>query len=166
MIEAPNSIAPATPDDVPIIVSFICALAEYEHLTHQCRANEADLHRALFGERPWAEALIARCGGEPAGYALFFHTYSTFLGTPGLFLEDLFVLPAFRRRGIGTAMMRRVAAIARERGCGRLEWTVLEWNAPAIDLYRGLGAEVLPDWRMCRMSAGGIAKLADGEGST
>src|SRR5205809_1642078 len=122
------SITPATETDVTHILRFIRGLAEYEKLSDRCVATEASLRQTLFGERPYAEVLIARLGDEPVGFALFFHSYSTFLARPGIYLEDLFVLPAQRRRGAGKALMQRVIQIARERGCGRLEWSVLDWN--------------------------------------
>ena len=157
------TIAPATEADAPVIRAFIRGLAEYERLAHQFVATEDDLRRTLFGARPYAEVLIARVDGEPAGFALFFHNYSTFLARPGIYLEDLFVLPAMRSRGVGKALLREVARIARDRQCGRLEWSVLDWNEPAIEFYRRMGAQVMPDWRICRLSGEGIDKLADRE---
>jgi GNAT superfamily N-acetyltransferase len=154
------SIAPATPDDVPVILGFIRGLAEYEKLAHACVATEDDLRRTLFGDRPAAEVLIARIDGTPVGFALFFQSYSTFLAKPGIYLEDLFVLPEHRGRGAGKALLMHLAQIARERDCGRLEWSVLDWNAPAIEFYNRLGATVMPDWRICRMTTPGIAALA------
>lgn len=154
-------IDPATPADVPLVLSLIRALAEYEKLTHVCVATEADLAASLFGPRPHAEVLIARIGGEAAGFALFFHNYSTFLGKPGLYLEDVFVRPEFRRRGVGRALLVRLAQIARDRGCGRMEWSVLDWNELAIGFYRQLGADVLPDWRICRVAGDALGRLAD-----
>jgi GNAT superfamily N-acetyltransferase len=159
----PISIAPATPDDVPVIREFIRGLAEYEKLAHRFVATEDDLRRTLFGARPYAEVLIARVDGQPAGFALFFHSYSTFLAQPGIYLEDLFVSPAMRSRGIGKALLRAVAEIARQRQCGRMEWSVLDWNEPAIEFYCRMGADVMPDWRICRLDAEGIDKLADRE---
>jgi GNAT superfamily N-acetyltransferase len=154
------TIQPATEADVPVIREFIRGLAEYEKLTHHFVATEEDLRRTLFGARPYAEVLIARNADEPVGFALFFHSYSTFLAQPGIWLEDLFVLPAMRSRGIGKALLRAVAKIARERQCGRMEWSVLDWNEPAIAFYRRVGADIKPDWRICRLSAQGIDKLA------
>jgi GNAT superfamily N-acetyltransferase len=156
-------IRPARREDVPAIHAMIRALAEYERLAHLCVASEADLDAALFGPRPAAEALIARKGGEPAAFALYFHNYSTFLGRRGLWLEDLFVLPAHRRQGCAQALLKSLAGIARERGCGRFEWAVLDWNAPAIDFYRSLGANVLPDWRITRVVGDALDALADGD---
>jgi GNAT superfamily N-acetyltransferase len=157
------TIAPATEADAAVIRGFIRGLAEYEKLAHQFVATEDDLRRTLFGARPYAEVLIGRVDGEPAGFALFFHNYSTFLARPGIYLEDLFVLPAMRSRGVGKALLREVARVARDRQCGRLEWSVLDWNEPAIEFYRRMGAQVMPDWRICRLSGEGIDKLADRE---
>ena len=154
-------IDPATPADVPLVLSLIRALAEYEKLTHACVATEEALAASLFGPRPYAEVLVARVGGEAAGFALFFHNYSTFLGKPGLYLEDVFVHPEYRRRGVGRALLVRLAQIARDRGCGRMEWSVLDWNELAIGFYRRLGADVLPDWRICRVAGDAIGRLAD-----
>lgn len=156
------TIRTATSDDLPLVLAFIRELAEYERLSHDVTATEEGLRTALFGERPGAEVLLAFEGDEPAGFAVFFHNFSTFVGRRGLYLEDLFVRPAMRRCGIGKQLLRHLAGIARDRGCGRFEWTVLDWNAPAIAFYRRLGARVLEDWRVCRMDAAGIARLADG----
>lgn len=153
-------IAPATTDDVPALMALIRGLAEYEKLTHQLRMTPEALREHLFGPRPYAEAAIARVGGEAVGYAIWFHNYSTFLAKPGLYLEDVFVLPEHRAHGVGRAMLRYVARIARERGCGRFEWSVLDWNEPAINFYRRIGADILPDWRICRMDETAIARLA------
>lgn len=155
------SITPATKADVPLILSLIRGLAAYEKLAHACVATEDALRKTLFGDRPYAEVLVARVGGEPAGFALFFHNYSTFLAKPGIYLEDLFVVPAYRRRGVGRALLARLARVARDRDCGRLEWSVLDWNEPAIAFYKRLGAEVLPDWRICRVTGDAIGRLAD-----
>ena len=152
-----STVRPATPADADEIFRLIRALADYEKLEHQVRGDAVRLRDHLFGARPYAEALVAADDGVIVGFALFFHDYSTFETAPGLWLEDLFVEPAHRRRGIGTALLRRVAALAAERGCARLEWTVLEWNAPAIAFYERLGAEVLPDWRICRLSGAALA---------
>ncbi len=157
------SVAPATPGDVTDILRFIRGLAEYEKLTEECVATEDDLRRTLFAERPAAELLIARIGSTPVGFALFFQSYSTFLAKPGIYLEDVFVLPEHRGKGAGKALLVRLAQITRQRGCGRLEWSVLDWNAPAIEFYQRLGATVMPDWRICRMKPAEIAKLAAGE---
>ncbi len=152
-------ISPAVESDLPQILAFIKGLAEYEKLAHQCVATEENLRKTLLGPRPFAEVLIARLDQVPVGFALFFHNYSTFLATPGIYLEDLFVLPEHRGKGIGKMLILRVAKIAHERGCGRLEWSVLDWNESAIGFYRGLGATVMPDWRICRMTAPEIAAL-------
>lgn len=145
-------IAPATADDVPLLLALIRGLAEYERLSHEVTATEASLRDTLFGAPPAAHAVIARVGDEPAGFALWFYNYSTFLARPGLHLEDLFVVPASRGRGIGRALIRHVAGVAVARGCGRMEWAVLDWNEAAIGFYRGLGATVMPDWRVCRVT--------------
>lgn len=156
----PIEILPATSKDVPIILSFIRGLAEYEKLAHQCVATELTLRETLFGDRPFAEVLIARLDGTPAGFALFFHNYSTFLAKPGIYLEDLFVLPELRGKGVGKSLLIELAKIARDRHCGRLEWSVLDWNEPAIGFYQRLGATVMPDWRICRLTVDGIENLA------
>ena len=152
----------ARPEDVPVILDLIRGLGEYERLSHEIVATEDGLRRWLFGERPAAEVVLASVDADVAGFALFFHNYSTFLTAPGLYLEDLFVVPAERGRGIGTALLRRVAALAVERGCGRLEWAVLDWNAPAIGFYERHRARVLPDWRICRVTGEALARLAGG----
>jgi GNAT superfamily N-acetyltransferase len=155
-------IRPAQPGDVPTIHAMIGALAEFEKLAHLCVGTEAHLAEALFGPRPSAEVLIACKDRTPAAFALFFHNFSTFLGRPGLWLEDLFVLPEHRRQGCAQALLRALAGIARERGCGRFEWAVLDWNASAIAFYQSLGATVLPDWRITRVVGPALAALAEG----
>lgn len=160
MISPTFVIRHATRDDVPDIHAMIAALARYEELSYLCVASEADLADALFGPRPAAEALIARSGAEAAGFALFFHSYSTFLGRRSLWLEDLFVQPAHRRKGCAQMLLRALAALAVERNCGRFEWAVLDWNAQAIAFYRALGATVLPDWRIVRVVGPALAALA------
>jgi len=157
------SIRPATEVDVPILLMFIRELAEYEKLTHEVSATEQQLHTTLFGPRRFAEALLAYADGEPVGFVLFFHNYSTFLARPGMYLEDLFVRPAYRGRGLGKLLLTTVARIAVERGCGRYEWTVLDWNTPSIRFYESLGAEMKGDWRIMRVTGAaleGMAKLA------
>jgi GNAT superfamily N-acetyltransferase len=157
------TIAAATPADVPEIHALIRALAEYERLTPICISTEADIARALFGPRPAAEVLIARETqklASAAGFALFFHTFSTFLGRQSLWLEDLFVRPEHRGAGLGRALLVALARLARERDCRRFEWAVLDWNAPAIRFYEGLGAAVLPDWRIARVTGDALAQLA------
>lgn len=155
------SIDPAAEPDVPLLLRFIRALAVYEKLEHEVTATEEGLRRTLFGEKRYAEALIARLDGEPVGFALFFHNYSTFVGKPGLYLEDLFVEPAHRGKGIGKALLRRLAAIALERDCGRMEWAVLDWNAPSIAFYRALGAVPMDDWTVFRLAGDDLRELAD-----
>ena len=150
----------ATIDDTPLVLTLIRGLAEYERLAHEAVATEADSRESLFGARPAAEVLIAETHGEPAGFALFFHNYSTFLGRRGLYLEDLFVFPAFRGRGIGRALMVRLAQIAVERRCGRFEWWVLDWNAPSIRFYESLGARAMSDWTVYRLTGEPLKQLA------
>lgn len=145
------SITFATEEDVPLIHDFITQLAEYEKLSHEMIATEDGLRQGLFGARPYAECLIARMDGNPAGFALFFHNFSTFLAKPGIYLEDLFVYPALRCNGIGKALLLQLAAIARERGCGRLEWSVLDWNTPAQEFYKKLGAQPMDEWTVYRV---------------
>ena len=161
----------AEANDVPVILRFINELAEYEKLAHEVEADEAKLRETLFGTRPAAEVLIAEltasgkagsAEAEPVGFALFFHNYSTFVARPGLYLEDLYVTPAARGRGIGLALMRHLAAIAVERRCGRFEWSVLDWNEPSIDFYRRLGAVSMDDWTIFRISGDALMKLASG----
>jgi GNAT superfamily N-acetyltransferase len=154
------TVRPAVPADVAAIHAMIRALAEFERLADVCVASEADLAEALFGPRPAAEVMIATDNGEFAGFALFFHNFSTFLGRRGLWLEDLFVRPAYRRRGCAQELLRAVARVAVERGCGRFEWSVLDWNATAIGFYRALGATVLPDWRIVRVVGPALAAIA------
>lgn len=150
----------ATIDDAPRVLTLIRGLAEYERLVEEAVVTEADVRDSLFGERPAAEVLIAESGGEAAGFALFFHNYSTFLGRRGLYLEDLFVSPEYRGRGIGRALMARLANIAIERKCGRFEWWVLDWNAPSIRFYEGLGARAMSEWTVFRLTGEPLARLA------
>jgi len=150
----------AHPGDAVLILQLIRELAEYEKLAHEVVATEAMLRDNLFGAAPQAEVLIAEQDGEAAGFALFFHNFSTFLGKRGLYLEDLFVRPAFRGKGIGKALLKRLAGIAIERDCGRFEWAVLDWNAPARDFYVSLGAEPLPQWDIFRVTGEALARLA------
>jgi GNAT superfamily N-acetyltransferase len=154
------SITAACRADVPLISSLIAELAEYERLRHECVATEDSLSDALFGAQPGAEAVIARVDAEPAGFALFFHNFSTFLGRRGLYLEDLFVRPAFRGRGIGKSLLQHLAALAVERGCGRFEWQVLDWNRPARDFYESLGAKANAAWVSYRMTGEALQRLA------
>lgn len=150
----------ATAADAAQILRFIKALAVYEKLEHMVVADEAQLRKTLFGERPSAEVRIAEWAGEPAGFALFFHNYSTFLGKPGIYLEDLFVLPEFRGKGIGKALLVHLAQLAVERDCGRLEWSVLDWNTPAIEFYRSLGAVPMDEWTVYRVTGDALPALA------
>ena len=154
------TVVPATPDDVPAILSMIRELAEYEKLLDRVSATEQSLRRDLFGPRPYAEVLMGRLDGAAVGYALFFHSYSTFLARPGIYLEDVYVRPAARGRGVGKALLTAVARTARERDCGRLEWSVLDWNKPSIDFYVSLGAVPLDEWTMYRMDEAAIETLA------
>jgi GNAT superfamily N-acetyltransferase len=152
-------IRPATIDDVPAIAGMIRELAEYEHLTHEVVLDERLLTDHLFGDRPYAEVLIAEGDGQAIGFALFFHNYSTFLGRPGIYLEDLFVRPAFRKHGYGKGLLKQVAKLAVERGCGRLEWSVLDWNTPSIDFYRSLGAKAMDQWTIYRVTGDELHRL-------
>ena len=158
-----TTIRTATPDDVPQILVFIRALAEYEREPDAAVATEADLLRDGFGPNPFYFCLIADHDSRPAGFALYFFNYSTWLGRPGLYLEDLFVLPDFRGLGIGKALLQRIAAIAVENRCPRLQWEVLDWNTPAIDFYAAMGAEFLDTWRNVRVSGDALLKLAGAE---
>jgi GNAT superfamily N-acetyltransferase len=153
-------IRPATSADIPSIIQLIRALSDYEKLSDQVVVNEAQLREHLFGPRPYAEVLLAEEAGRVVGYALFFHTYSTFLGRPSLYLEDLFVLPEHRGRGHGKGLLARLAGLAVERGCGRFEWMVLDWNTPAIQFYESLGAVVAPEWKLCRMTGDALRRFA------
>ena len=152
-------IVAATEADVPLILSLISALADYERLSHQMVATEAALRETLFGEKPAAEVVIAYVDDVAVGFALWFYNYSTFLGKPGLYLEDLFVLPEWRGHGVGRRLLSYLASVAVERGCGRMEWSVLDWNESAIGFYRKLGATLLEDWRICRLTGETLAAL-------
>ena len=158
-------IRPAEPRDVPTLVRLITALAEYEKLTHLLEITSEKRHVQLFGPKAPVEALVAELGAagaerNAAGFALFFTNFSTFLCKPGLYLEDLFVLPEHRGAGVGKALLRRLAALAVERGCGRFEWSVLDWNEPAIRFYETMGASVMPDWRICRVTGDALTQMA------
>lgn len=155
-----TSIRPATPADVGLILQLIRELAEYEKLLDRVVATEPLLHEALFGEKPRAEVLIAQVDGQTAGFALFFHNFSTFVGRAGLYLEDLFVRPNFRKFGIGKMLLTHLARLAVERGCGRFEWAVLDWNEPAIGFYRKLGAQPQDDWTVFRVDGEALQRLA------
>ena len=150
----------ATEADVKLILDLIKGLAEYEKLSHEVVADEAGLRDTLFGEQKAAEVIIAEYEDEPAGFALFFHNYSTFLGKRGLYLEDLYVVPAFRGRGIGKALLSCLARIAVERDCGRFEWSVLDWNEPAIRFYKSLGGQLMAEWQIFRVTGEALTKLA------
>lgn len=151
---------PATADDAALVVRLIHGLAEYERLLDECVATEADVRATLFGAQPQAEVVIAEWEGEPAGFALFFHNYSTFLARRGLYLEDLFVLPEHRGRGVGRALLAHLARVAVERGCGRFEWAVLDWNEAAIGFYRALGAVPMSEWTVMRVTGEALDALA------
>ena len=156
-------IRPATIVDVSVILQLIRELAEYERALNDVVATEEGLREVLFGARPSAEVLLALAGEEPVGFAVFFHNFSTWLGQPGLYLEDLFVRPAERGKGYGRALLVDLAKLARERGCGRMEWAVLNWNEPAIQFYRKLGAKPMDEWTVFRLTRDGIAQLAQSD---
>jgi GNAT superfamily N-acetyltransferase len=151
----------ATPADVPAIFNLIKALAEYEKLSHAVTGNPENLEQHLFGSKPYAEAIIAEYEEKPVGFALFFHNYSTFLTQPGIYLEDLFVLPEYRRQGIGKALLTHLAKLAVSRDCGRLEWSVLDWNESAIAFYQNMGASILDEWRICRVHGESLTIMAN-----
>lgn len=159
----PNiSVRPVVPDDVSLLHALVCELAEYERLRDSVTATEADLARALFGERPVCEAIVGLVDDVPAGFALFFHNYSTFVGRPGLYLEDLYVRPAARGCGLGKALFAHLARTAVERGCGRMEWAALDWNAPAIEFYERWGACAMAEWRLFRLTGERLKSAAVG----
>jgi GNAT superfamily N-acetyltransferase len=158
-------ITAADENDVAVILSFIRKLAEYEKLSHLVVATEADIHQNVFGPNPVAEVLLAHWDGAPVGFALYFRNFSTFLGQPGIYLEDLFVEPEHRGKGIGKALLIRLAKIAIERGYGRLEWAVLDWNTPSIEFYRSLGAVPLDEWTAYRLTGDALSRLALGDRS-
>jgi GNAT superfamily N-acetyltransferase len=158
-----SAIRPARPADVPVILALIRGLADYEKLTADCIATEAALAASLFpaeGVAPAAHCVLAEADGEPAGFALYFFNFSTFLARPGLYLEDLFVKPEFRGRGLGKALLLHLAKLANARGCGRMEWTVLDWNQPAIEFYESLGARRMREWQVCRLTGSALAQYA------
>jgi len=154
------TIRPACVDDAQTIATLIRELAVYERLEDQAKATADDLARHLFGDRPAAEVLIAEVEGTPVGFALFFSTFSTFRGQPGIYLEDIFVRPEHRGQGIGKALLARIARIAIDRGCGRLEWSVLDWNTPSIEFYRSQGAVPMNEWTVFRVADGALEALA------
>ena len=155
-----TKIRPATRADIPQILAYIRALAAYERAPEAVTATDEGLERDGFGPNPFYFCLMAEHNGKPAGFALYFYNYSTWLGRPGIYVEDLFVEPELRSLGIGKALLERVAAIAVEKGCQRLEWAVLDWNTPAIEFYRGMGAEFMDEWRNVRVSGEALKKLA------
>ena len=156
-----SRISPATASDVPVILEFIRQLAEYEKLSHAVEATEEHLRRTLFGDHPYAEVLIAFWDELPVGFALFFHNYSTFLARPGIYLEDLFVNESARGRGVGKALLTRLAEVAITRGCGRVEWSVLDWNAPAIEFYQRMGASAMDEWTTFRLTGESLRGYAE-----
>ena len=154
-------IVPGVERDTPVILSLINELAEYERLGHEVEATQEDIRDSLFGDWPGAEVVLAYVGGDLAGFALFFHNYSTFLGRRGLYLEDLFVRPAYRSRGVGRRLLAHLARLAVERRCGRMEWWVLDWNESAIRFYQSIGAAPMDDWTVFRLTGDALARLAD-----
>jgi GNAT superfamily N-acetyltransferase len=162
---ADTGIAAITPAEVPVLLELIRELARFERLEHEVESTVELLHAALFGPRPAAGALLARCQGEVAGYAIYFFTFSSFVGRPGIWLEDVYVRPSFRKRGLGRGLVEAVARVGAQRGCGRYEWTALNWNTGALEFYRGLGAQAMDQWILLRMNASGLRRLA-AEGET
>lgn len=160
----PYRIRPACEDDAPLVLVLIRELADYERMADEVTATEADVRQALFGPAPSAEAVIAEVEDRPVGFALFFHNFSTFAGKRGLYLEDLYVRPDYRGRGIGRGLLRHLARLARERGCHRFEWSVLDWNALAIRSYRRAGAVAMDDWTVYRLTGAALDRLADEDG--
>lgn len=154
------TLRPATPDDVSAIFAFSRALSEYEKLAHEMVGTQADLHKGLFGPRPYAEAVVAEVDGNVVASATYFYNFSTFLMKPGVYLEDLFVLPEYRRRGIATDLLKYLAAHALSQGCGRLEWSVLDWNEDAIAFYKRIGAVLMDEWTGCRVSGEALVNLS------
>jgi ribosomal protein S18 acetylase RimI-like enzyme len=163
LLEKHSMIRPATPADIPVIAQLIRDLSEYEKLTHEVKLDEKRLHEHLFGPRRYAEVLLAEEKGSVVGFALFFHNYSTFLAKPGLYLEDVFVKPAHRGAGHGKALLRELARIAVQRDCGRFEWSVLDWNEPAINFYKKLGAMPMHEWSIFRLTGDALRKFAESE---
>jgi GNAT superfamily N-acetyltransferase len=154
------AINPATPEQVPALLELIRELARFEHLEHEVEATVETLHDSLFGPQPLAGALLARCDGELAGYAIYFFTFSSFIGRQGLWLEDVYVRPQFRHRGLGRSLIKAVARVGAARNCGRFEWTALNWNQNALEFYRGLGARVMDEWVLLRLKSDDLRCLA------
>ena len=161
MLDTTFAIRPATPADVVHIQAMIVELAVFEKLEHLVVATEEKLHVGLFGTHPAREAIVGEADGEVVTFALFFHNFSTFLTKRGLYLEDLYVKQSHRGKGYGSRMLKHLARLAVERGCGRFEWSVLDWNTPAINFYKSMGAEILPDWRICRVTGAPLTALAE-----
>jgi len=161
MPDANLVIRPATPTDVPTLFDLVKGLAEYEKLSHEVTGTPAALHQSLFGPKPYAAAVLALVAGTPAGFALYFYNFSTFLMQPGLYLEDLYIKPEYRRQGIGSALFQYLAQTAIDQGCGRFEWSVLDWNESAIAFYKQKGAVLMDDWRMCRVTGSALTALAE-----
>ena len=159
-MNTPHTLRPATPADLPAIVGLITELAAFEKLEHLVVVTPESLHPHLFGPRPAAEAVVGEVAGRVVAFALFFTNFSTFLGQPGLYLEDLYVQPEHRGTGLGKALLSHLGALAVERGCGRFEWSVLDWNQRAIDFYERMGATVMPDWRICRVTGDALTAFA------
>jgi GNAT superfamily N-acetyltransferase len=155
-----SDLNPIAPAEVPALLELIRELARFEHLEHEVEATVETLQHSLFGPQATAGALLARCDGETAGYAIYFFTFSSFLGRPGIWLEDVYVRPAFRRRGLGCALIQAVARVGAERNCGRYEWTALNWNHVALDFYRRLGARAMDEWVLLRLDPDGLRRLA------
>ena len=153
-------IRPARPQDASLVLALIRELAEYEKLAHEVVATELDIQTALFGEKPVAECLVAELDGAATGFALFFHNFSTFEGKPGLYLEDLYIKPGYRGRGYGRRLLSHLARLAKQRGCARFEWAVLDWNAPAIRFYESLGAKIMQQWKINRLTGEDLSRLA------
>lgn len=154
------AIAPVTPTEIPMLLELIRELARFEKLEHEVVATAESLHQSLFGPQSAAGALLARCDGALAGYAIYYFTFSSFVGRAGIWLEDVYVRPPFRQRGLGRRLMETVARIGAERDCGRFEWTALNWNERALEFYRGLGAQVMDEWVLLRVNATGLRRLA------
>lgn len=153
------AIAPVTPAEISTLLELICELARFEKLEHEVEVTAESLNRSLFGPQPVAGALLARCAGEVAGYAIYFFTFSSFVGRAGIWLEDVYVRPPFRKRGLGRQLIEAVARIGAEHGCGRFEWTALNWNERALNFYRGLGAQVMNEWVLLRLTSDGLRQL-------